>query len=272
MVKSQAPFPVPPFALSGGDQGGNEDITAQAIAPLLDAACVVAGMDVLDVACGAGHASHSAAERGAAVVGVDLSPAQVARAADRYPTLGFRVADASDLPFGDAAFDRVISNFGTPHFADPARFLREAFRLLRPGGRLAFTQWVDPDAGRQPAPLCFAARADERADERVDAYHAPVPVFFGLGDHRHCRAALGAAGFTAIMIVELRTVSRVASADAMLDAVMEGVARAAGLLGAETPEAIAAIRATLRERIDGCASEDALTLTMPAILVSATRR
>src|SRR4051794_8226697 len=119
-------------------------VTTQAIRALLDAARVGRGTRLLDVATGAGYAAAAAAERGAVVVGVDFSATQLALAQRHSPAIEFREGDASALPFPDGSFDAVISNFGMPHFPDPDAFLREAFRVLRSGGRLAFSAWVSP--------------------------------------------------------------------------------------------------------------------------------
>ena len=120
-------------------------ITTQAIGALLDAAEVGRGTQVVDVATGAGYAAAAAAERGAEVIGIDFSATQVALARRRYPSLEFREGDAGALPFSDGAFGAVVSNFGMPHVPDPDAAISEAFRVLRSGGRFAFSVWASPE-------------------------------------------------------------------------------------------------------------------------------
>jgi SAM-dependent methyltransferase len=123
-------------------------VTGRAIEPLLDRANVGPGRRVLDLATGPGLVAAAAAERGASVVGVDLSPVMIALASERHPHLAFREADAEDLPFDDATFDAVVCNFGLGHFPDPTRAVAECVRVLVPGGRLAISWWNSPDVSR----------------------------------------------------------------------------------------------------------------------------
>lgn len=105
---------------------------------------------VLDVACGAGHTALAFAAEVEAVVAVDLTPAMLAQAsslaAERgLENLRFESAAAASLPFPDASFDLVTSRLAAHHFADPAAAVREAARVLRPGGRFLLSDIVAPD-------------------------------------------------------------------------------------------------------------------------------
>ncbi len=102
----------------------------------------VAGLDVVELGCGVAHVSAWLARRGARVVGVDLSAAQLAsaRAAQREHGLRFPLvqADAEHVPLADACADLVVSEHGSPAYCRPEGWVGEAARLLRPGGRLVF--------------------------------------------------------------------------------------------------------------------------------------
>lgn len=74
-------------------------LTTQAVAPLLDALAVKAGMRLLDVATGPGYAAAAAAQRGAEVVGIDFAAAQVAQARQCAPEVTFQEGDAEAFPF-----------------------------------------------------------------------------------------------------------------------------------------------------------------------------
>src|SRR5215470_422814 len=109
-----------------------------------DAARLRPGISVLDVACGTGVLARAVARRvepGGRVTGLDPSDGMLAVAAERAPGLAWQKGVAESLPFPDKSFDAVVSQFGLMFFADRAGALREMWRVLRPGGRLALAVW-----------------------------------------------------------------------------------------------------------------------------------
>lgn len=114
-------------------------------AKLVKFAEVSAGQKVLDVACGTGVVAVTAARRGANVSGLDLSPALLERARSNAEAaavaIDFTEGDAEALPYPDAAFDVVLSQFGHIFAPRPALAVKEMLRVLRAGGRIAFSTW-----------------------------------------------------------------------------------------------------------------------------------
>jgi len=104
------------------------------------------GERVLDVAAGSGNAALAAARRGARVIATDFVPQLLETAARRAEAEGLvletREADAQSLPFGDGAFDVVLSTFGVMFAADQARAAAELLRVCRQGGRIGLTAWT----------------------------------------------------------------------------------------------------------------------------------
>lgn len=102
----------------------------------------IAGLRVIELGCGTGYVSAWLARAGAHPVGLDLSREQLAtaRAMQAEFGLGFPLVlgNAEQAPFCDGTFDFAISEYGASLWCDPYRWIPEAARLLRPGGRLAF--------------------------------------------------------------------------------------------------------------------------------------
>jgi SAM-dependent methyltransferase len=103
------------------------------------------GQAVLDVACGTGVVAVTAARRGARVRALDLSPALLERGRENAKIaavdIAFVAGDAEALPDADGTFDVVLSQFGHMFAPRPAVVIAEMLRVLRPGGRIAFTTW-----------------------------------------------------------------------------------------------------------------------------------
>jgi SAM-dependent methyltransferase len=158
---------------------GDWDDFAKLVAPVgqlvLERAEIEPGLSVLDVGTGSGgNIAIPAAQRGAHVVGVDVTPELLVTARKHALAAGVEIewieADAQDLPFADARFDRVISTFGAMFAPDHSRAAAELVRVCAPGGMVLMTTWVNdgfvgelfrlsgafmppPAAGVEPPPL-----------------------------------------------------------------------------------------------------------------------
>jgi SAM-dependent methyltransferase len=133
----------------------------------------VAGLDVVELGCGTAYWSAWLARRGARPVGVDLTPSQleIARSMQRESGLEFPLveANAEDVPLPDASFDLAFSEYGASIWCDPSRWIPEAARLLRPGGRLVFMR------NGVLAMLCARDGEDEQVGTEL------LRPYFGLG-------------------------------------------------------------------------------------------
>ncbi|MCZ6556290.1 MAG: methyltransferase domain-containing protein [SAR324 cluster bacterium] len=148
--------------------------------PVADAAGIEAGNRVLDVACGTGVLAREALGRvgqKGQVLGLDLNEGMLAVAARTDPKVEWRQGDAGSLPFKDASFDVVVSQFSLMYFPDRVAALREMWRTLAPTGRLAVAAWASLEHARGYRILVEIA-TQQCGHEAAEVLAAP----FVLGD------------------------------------------------------------------------------------------
>ena len=159
---------------------------------LCDAARIQPGDHVLDVACGTGVLTREVAARLAgtgSVIGMDIDLGMLGVARSARPDLQWQEGSAEQLPFADARFDAVVSQFGLMFVPSPARALAEMWRVLKPGGHLAVAVW----ASLEETP---AYEAETLLIERIagPAAGAPLRQPFALGDRSLLESQFSQAG------------------------------------------------------------------------------
>ena len=243
-------------------------ISSAFVPALLDGVELQPGAKLLDVACGPGLVSAAAAARGANVTGVDFSPNMVAEAARRNPALTFRQGDAEALPFGDAEFNAVVIGFGLHHFPFPSRAIAEAWRVLLPGGRLAFTTWAPPEQHVMHRIVVGAVR------EAGDAGAAlPVAPGGAVNQIAACAGLLEAAGFAAassrIEIIKARV--PIVSAQHLVDMLVAGTVRLSTTLRSQPADKAGAVMAAIERGMAPYREGDAYRFPVAAILGVASK-
>jgi ubiquinone/menaquinone biosynthesis C-methylase UbiE len=154
---------------------------------LVDALGSAAAGAILDVACGPGIVSAALGKRARKVVAFDLTPEMLKKAEQRCAQAGlanveFRQGSAADLPFGDHAFDGVVTRLAVHHFSEPDRVFKETFRVVRPGGSLIVADVVSSED------------ADEAAlQNAIEVLRDPSHV--RMLSRSELVSAIGAAGF-----------------------------------------------------------------------------
>jgi ubiquinone/menaquinone biosynthesis C-methylase UbiE len=166
--------------------------------PVADAAGIRTASKVLDVGCGTGVLAREALGRvglDGRVVGLDLNEGMLAVAARVEPRVEWRRGDAESLPFEDGYFDVVASQFALMYFPDRVASLREMWRTLAPGGRLAIATWAPIDRARGYEILVeVAARRCRR--EAADVLAAP----FVLGDRNELAGLFVSSGISSAQV------------------------------------------------------------------------
>ncbi|MEM1429871.1 MAG: class I SAM-dependent methyltransferase [Pseudomonadota bacterium] len=235
--------------------------TLQSIPMLLHLAEIRPGARLLDLGCGPGYLAAAAHAVGAHCTGVDFAPDMLRVARARCPGVEFVAGDAAALPFGDAQFDVVAANFVFFHLADPQAAIAEAARVLRPGGRFVFSQWLGPDKSELYRDVIGAVQAHgdlSRADPAPDAY--------ALSEPETARAALRAAGFVAFDSALVQNVLTVEQDD-FFDFFMTFGVRVPAIVEAQTAPVQAAMRAEMNERMATYRTEHGgYDVPMPSIL------
>lgn len=202
-------------------------------------------VNALDLCCGHGNVTSSLVSKGATVTGLDFSPVMLDMARATVPEAKFVEGDAMAMDFADASFDAVTIGFGVPHVPEPARVLAEARRVLRTGGRLAFSVWCGPEVDTALG-YVFGA---------INQYGSPdiaLPPGPGANDYADPTLAfpvLEAAGFADYRQSTVASMWQVDDPGAPYDFFRDGTARGGALLRPQPSENATAIRAAVVNKV-----------------------
>lgn len=207
-------------------------VTSQANDAVLDAVGTRPGASLLDIACGPGWLSAAAVKRGAIVTALDFAENMVVVARLRCPEAEIHNADAENLPFDSGRFDAAVCSCGILHLPNPERAIAEAHRVLRRGGRYAFTCWTPP--ARNPFFGLILGSIQKHGTMNVDL--PAGPPLFRFGEPIECEKALSTAGFASVSVAELPMVWSFAKPEDVVPAVLASTARIGPLLAMQAPE------------------------------------
>jgi SAM-dependent methyltransferase len=242
-------------------------LTSRVIGPLLDAAEVGPGQQVLDVCTGPGYVAAAAAARGATVVGLDVAHEMVALARSLHRDVTFVQGDGERLRFADRSFDAVVGNFAILHFGRPERAVAEFARVLAPGGKVALTTWDVPGVARLPGIFFDAVH-------EVGATPPPGipagPPFFRFADEAEFTQLLKDGGLTEVNVTTVGFDHHFTGD--LYDCLLEGTVRSRALVASQPEATQARVRAALdRLSRDYLAADGGLDIPVSVKLASARR-
>lgn len=221
-----------------------------------------AGEAALDLATGPGYIAAAFAQLGCRATGLDISEAMIAQARRSHPAsaIDFVVGDAEHLPFPDQTFDLAAMNFGILHLPQPQQAVHEAFRVLRPGARFAFTVWSTPEESRGFEIALHALELHGSPDVKL-----PVgPPFFRYSHRLEGLELLLQAGFDEPEAHQTKLVWRLPSPEALFRAFHDGTARTGGAMRAQPAANLERIRAAIVAEASEHVTEDGIAVPMAA--------
>ena len=156
---------------------------------------------VLDVGTGTGIGAPLLADRGANVIGIDLSAGMLLEGRRSGVQTALAQADLNHAPFASACFDLIVSSFGLNQ-SNPRQALREMARLLLPGGWLVGQEWAVQDPVIEPLDMAIFELTAAKNQPRFDIFESFEAWSSQMQDTEDYNEQLSAAGFTAIQIKE----------------------------------------------------------------------
>ncbi|QIE44063.1 methyltransferase domain-containing protein [Pseudohalocynthiibacter aestuariivivens] len=239
----------------------------QCVPGTVDAVRARPGIRALDLCCGHGNVARGLMRAGADVTGLDFSDAMLDMARAAVPEARFVQGDAMALPFEADTFDAVTIGFGVPHIPYPDRAFAEAHRVLRSGGRFAYTVWRGDDPV-SAFPIVFGAIA-AHGDPSVAL--PPGPATHEFADADVAETALNNAGFSAVTRTIIPAVWQMDDPGDVFDYFLQGTVRGGALLRPQPDAAKVAIRTAIVDRIKAlCGDAGPWTVPVPAVLIAAT--
>jgi ubiquinone/menaquinone biosynthesis C-methylase UbiE len=243
-------------------------VTARFAEPLLDAVDAGRETRLLDVATGPGYVAAKAAQRGAEAVGVDFSDTMLAYARDHVPGVEFVHADATALPFDDATFDAVVAAFLLLHLGAPERAVAEAARVLRPGGRAAFSVWDEPSRGRW---IGVVFEAFTSAGAHPPAGVPAGPSFFRFADEGELTRLLEGAGLADVGTRTVEFGLHLEDGAELWDGLVRGSVRVGPMILGQPEEMQRGIRERYDELLEPYRTDDGFEVPVSAKIAFGTK-
>lgn len=195
---------------------------------------------------------------------MDFSAEMVAEARKRFPHLDVQLGDIEQLSAADNQFDAVLSNFVLFHVPNPAAMMAETRRVLKPGGRFAFSQWLGPDLS--PCYQLLFQVLQQHADmSRAN----PAPDAYLLSDPASAGEMMRDAGFHRFHSETVQNVLY-APGPSFIDFFMRFGLRVPLIVAGQTPQVQARIKAEIDRLASRYLDGGTYKIPMPSIVYAAS--
>lgn len=227
---------------------------------------------LLEVAAGTGRVTRHLPEvlpEGAKVIATDINPAMVAFGRERlaaHPNIEWDTVDAVALPYGDDAFDCIVSQFGIMFYSDRIQAYREAHRVLQSGGVFLFNAWDHID--RNPAARLTNEVLEQFFPENTPAFYK-IP--FSCHDANQIRQDLETAGFEIGSMQVLRLTGYAPTAEDAAQGLLEGTPVQTAIME-RNAELMPVIKKTLSEDLKALFGEEDLHVPLQARVIMAVKK
>lgn len=231
---------------------------------MVDIAQVASGDRILDVGCGTGVLARVAADRVGddRVTGLDLNEGMLGVARRLRPQFDWCQGDAVALPFADASYDVVMSQFALMYFGDRVAALKEMMRVLRPGGRLAVAVWDSYE--RATGYKILTEIVQRRCGKAADILKAP----FALGNKEMLLTLCRNAGIgDAVVVLKEGTITY-----PTIEVFVETEVKGSPLEAFLNAESYQELMQEAQEKLQKfCINDGAIIMPMDALIVTAVK-
>lgn len=237
---------------------------------MVDRLALNPGDRVLELAAGTGIVSQRITSRlpeAARLVATDLSPPMLdlaRRAIGQDPRVELSIVDACSIPMPDASFDRLACQFGVMFFPDKVRAMREARRVLKPGGRYVFNIWDSLE--HNPIPRTVQESLARLLPKTPSTFLGRIP--YGYFDPKQIELITREGGFKNVVLEAVDLPSVAPTAEDAARAFVEGTPVAGDLVAAGTDPS--SMRAQVAEALAKRFGDRPCRSTMRAIVVTAS--
>jgi len=245
-------------------------LTNKAALEMLNLLEIKEGDKLLDLATGAGYVAIEANKRGAYSTGLDISPNQIELAKSITPEINYVIGDMEHLPFNVESFDYVTINLGVLHSLQPELIISECYRVLKPGGKLIFTVWSQPNKSIGMKILLEAIETYGKSNVSLPKSQP----YYRFSNKKEAQSILQKSGLKLGLFKEIKLLwefNGENASDKLFQSFFEGAVRTTALLKMQNEMSLKKIRKFMQNRVLEFSYENQVKIPMSISLTIGTK-